>query len=169
MEEYSPAIKYIKCPLNVIADMFSRMGHREDPATVTVGKSPHSTKVSTIKYKIFHSFLDDPVIAECMLNLSDEECYLNLPNASAVDSPLDIQTINKKQKEYDKLIAQVEKHRNLYFKKKLDSHSIICYSKDREQRSANWQIALPTSLVKDAVKWFHIVTGHPGSNKLLLR
>ena len=40
VEEYSPTIKYIKGPLNVIADTFSRMGRKEeDPNVNTVGKS----------------------------------------------------------------------------------------------------------------------------------
>ena len=29
-------------------------------------------------------------------------------------------------------------------------------------------MALPTNMVKSIVKWFHIVTGHPGSKKLRL-
>ena len=117
MEEYNPTIKYIKGPLNVIADMFSSMGHREDPVTTTVGKSPESTKVSTIKYKQFHSFLDDPVISECMSKLPNEECHLNLPNTTVIYSRLDIQTIREKPKEDDKLIAWVNKHKGLYFKR----------------------------------------------------
>ena len=90
MEEYGPIIKYIKGLLNVIACTSSSMGCREDQATATAGKSPDITKVSTIKYKSVCSSLDVSAIAECMLNLPDEECYLNLPNKSAVASPLDI-------------------------------------------------------------------------------
>ena len=46
--------------------------------------------------KITISIMDDPDIAECFLTLPIEECYLNLPNASAVDSPLDMETISEK-------------------------------------------------------------------------
>ena len=99
VEEYSPTIKYIKGPLNVIADTFSRMGRKEDPNLNTVGKSTDNSTKSTIKYENFHSILDDPDIADCFLTLPSEECYLNLPNTSAVDSPLDMQTISEKQKE----------------------------------------------------------------------
>ena len=63
-EEYSPTIKYIKGPLNVIADTFSRMGRKEDPKLNTVGKSIDNGTKSTIKYKNFHSILDDPDISE---------------------------------------------------------------------------------------------------------
>ena len=169
VEEYSPTIKYIKGPLNVIADTFSRMGIKEDPNINTVGKSTNNGDAkSTIKYENFHSFLDDPDIAECFMTLPIEECYLNLPNVSAVDSPLDMETISEKQQEDTELLARMTKYKDLYFEKKLDGHKVICYSKDREQRQSTWRIALPKSMIKSTVKWFHIVTGHPGSKKLRL-
>ena len=72
------------------------MGRKEDPNLNTVGKSTDNVAKSTIKYENFHSILDDPDITEYFLTLSIEECYLNLPNNSAVDSPLDMQTIREK-------------------------------------------------------------------------
>ncbi len=110
--------------------------------------------------------MDDLDIADCFLTLPEEECYLNLPDDSAVDSPLDMQTTITKQKEDPELIARVKKHENLYFKRKLDDHEIICYSKDKGQRQTNWRIALPRSMIKSTVQWYHTVTGHPGSKKL---
>ena len=83
--------------MNVIADTFSHMGIKEDPSINTVRKSTNNEDAkSTIKYKHFHSILDDPDMAEYFLALPLEECFLNLPNSSAVDSPLDMQTISKK-------------------------------------------------------------------------
>ena len=73
------------------------MGCKEDLNLNTVGKSTDNVTKSTIKYKNFHSILNDPDIAECFLTLPIEECYLNLPNDGAVDSPLDMQTISEKQ------------------------------------------------------------------------
>ena len=46
-----------------------------------------------------------------------EECYLNLPDDNAVDSPLNMQTISEKQKEDTELIARMNKHKDLYFEK----------------------------------------------------
>ena len=109
------------------------MGTLEDPATTSVGKSPDNIS-STIKYENFYSFFDDADIADCMLNLPDEECYLNLRNDTAAESPLDMQTSSEKQLDDEKLIARVHKHNELYFKKKLDGHTIACYSKDIENR-----------------------------------
>ena len=96
IKEYSPIIKYIEGPLNVITDTLSRMGIKEDHNISTVGKSTNNEDAKNIiKYKNFHSILDDPDMAECFLALPLEECFLNLPNVSAVDSPLDIQTISE--------------------------------------------------------------------------
>ena len=57
-----------------------------------------------------------------------------LPNTSTVDSPLDVQTISEKQKEDMELVARVDKHKDLYVKKKLDGHKVVCYSKKRKQK-----------------------------------
>ena len=96
--------------------------------------------------------MNDPDIAECFLTLPIEEHYLNLPNDSTVDSPLDMQIINEKQKEDIELVARMNKHKDLYFEKKLDGHNVICYSKDREQRQTSWRIALPKSMIKSSVQ-----------------
>lgn len=72
-EAYSPMIEHIEAPLNVIIDNFSHMRHKEDPSLNTVGKSANNTHKSTIKYRNFHSILDDPDIADCFLTLPVEE------------------------------------------------------------------------------------------------
>ena len=41
------------------------MACKEDPNLNTVGKSTDNVTKITIKYKTFHSILDDPDIAEC--------------------------------------------------------------------------------------------------------
>ena len=121
-EEYGPTIKYIKDPVNVIDDTFSCMGCKEGLNLNTVGKRTDNVSKSTIKYENFYSILDDSDIAECLLTLPIEECYLNLPNDSAVDSPLDMQTISEEQKVDTELVACMNKHKDLYFEKKLDGH-----------------------------------------------
>ncbi len=172
VEEYSPTIHYIPGPLNVIADTFSRLGRHDDETQPSVGKnaqaSANSDDKSTITYENFHSIMDDQELAECFLALPDEECYLNLPNTGAVDSPLDIESIHDNQKDDAELLARAEKQSERYFKKKIGDFNIICYSKDIASRNSKWRIALPKKMVKTTIKWFHIVTGHPGSKKLRL-
>ena len=40
---------------------------------------------------------DDRELSECFQHLPAEECYLNLPEDSATDNPLDIEAIKKQQ------------------------------------------------------------------------
>ena len=75
------------------------MGCKEDPIISTVGKSTDNVNKSTTTYENFHSIMDDLDIAECFLTLLIEECYLNLHNYSAVDSPLDMKlSVKNKRK-----------------------------------------------------------------------
>ena len=55
-----------------------------------------------------------------------------------------------------------------YFEKLIDEFQIICYSKDSAERKTKWSIALPKTMLKSTITWFHTVTGHPGSKKLRL-
>ena len=76
----------IRIQSNFFANTFSHMGCKEDLNFTTVGKSTNDGDAkNTISYTHFHSILDDLDIAECVMSLSNEEWYLNLPNFSAVD------------------------------------------------------------------------------------
>ena len=81
-----------------------------------------------------------------------------MPNTSAVDSPLDIQTIHGSHQDDTELLARKEKQSRLYFENKIGEFKIICYANSSENRSTKWRIALPKNMVKSAVKRFHIVT-----------
>ncbi len=43
--------------------------------------------------------------------------------------------------------------------------NILCYTKPGDN-PANWKIALPEDLIKSTIKWYHQVTGYPGSKRL---
>ena len=130
VEEYSPTIEYIKGPLNVIADTFSRLGRQYDVTQPLVGKNTNNNVADNenrgnISYKKFYFSIDEPKLAECFLALPNKECYLNIPNTSAVDSPLDIQTIHENQIEDMKLLACKDKHSDYYLEKKIGEFQII--------------------------------------------
>ena len=79
-----------------------------------------------------------------------------------------MQTIHGKQLEDAELLASVAKHPNHYFNKTLNEQEIICYSKKPEDRDTLFKLALPANMIAETIEWFHIVTGHPGKNKLRL-
>jgi len=43
--------------------------------------------------------------------------------------------------------------------------NVLCYTKPGDN-PANWKVALPKELIGSTVKWYHQVTGHPGSKRL---
>ena len=191
VDEYGPELQYIEGPHNVIADTFSRLSHN-DVSSPLVGKKAVnvvSNSESDNKHdSSYSSLLDDRTIIDCLLNLlcissnkrrrkrdvnhsktsnsSIEHCYLNLPEDMVEDNPLDLENIKEKQDEDDKLTQSSVKHPNWYSRKTInDVEDILCYTKPGDN-AANWRIALPENLIVPTIKWYHRVTGHPGSKRL---
>jgi hypothetical protein len=91
VDEYGPTLHYIKGPSNVIADTFLRMPMKNTTLLTMVGKEESTTD----PLECHTSVTDDKDLMECMAYLPAEECYLNLPADSAVDNPLDMETIKE--------------------------------------------------------------------------
>ncbi len=47
-----------------------------------------------------------------------------------------------------------------------DVEDILCHTKPGDN-AANWKIELPEDLILPTIKWYHHVTGHPGSKIVL--
>ena len=108
----------------------------------------------------------DPELVECFLSLPWDKCYLNIPSTNAAESPLNMETIKEKQQEDTDLLRLSRKHPQRYLQKQVGKvRNVICYVKEGEDPEKKWRIALPHSMVKPAIKWFHTVTGHPESKK----
>ena len=101
----------------------------------------------------------------CLENHTDH-CYLNLPEDMMEDNPLDIENIKEKQDQDNDLQQSVTKHPEWYTRKNFHTVAdVLCYTKPGDH-PANWKIALPKELIGPTVKWYHQVTGHPGSKRL---
>ena len=61
------------------------------------------------------------------------------------------------------------KYPNNYIYKILNDYveDILCYVRDHDDPNTQRIIALPESMLKDTVKWLHIVMGHPGEKMLI--
>jgi hypothetical protein len=95
-----------------------------------------------------------------------EHCYLNLPEDMVEDNPLDLENIKEKQDEDNDLQQSLTKHPDWYSRKNInDVNDILCYTKPGDN-AANWKIVLPKDLILPTIRWYHQVTGHPGSKKL---
>ena len=182
LEEYSPTLHYIEGPKNVIADTFSRL-HRQDETPVLEGKNvhiaPNVTRRPSLKRKIsndtntmqdaYYSILEDKELVECFLALPNEECYLNLPFEEVTENPLNLENMREKQYADTELLSRKEKYPDRYITKQIGHvRDLICYVKPGEDRARQWKIALPKSMIKKTIKWFHLVTCHPGVKRLRL-
>jgi hypothetical protein len=84
----------------------------------------------------------------------------------AEDNPLDIVNIKEKEDEDNDLQQTATKHPEWYSRKTFDQITgVLCNTKPGDNPS-NWKTALPKVLIKPTVKWYHQVTGHPGSKRL---
>ncbi len=63
-------------------------------------------------------------------------------------------------------IQSTVKHPTWYSRKTInDVEDILCYPKPGDN-AANWRISLPEDLILPTIKWYHQVTGSPGSKRL---
>ena len=64
VDEYSPTLRYVEGPCNVIADTFSRLWHQDDTAAL-LGKKTITEDSELASYSLF----DDKEIFDCLVNL----------------------------------------------------------------------------------------------------
>jgi hypothetical protein len=84
----------------------------------------------------------------------------------AENNPLDIKNIKEKQDEDNDLQHIATKHPEWYSHKTFDQVTdILCYPKPGDN-PFNWKTALPKELISQTVKWYHKITGYPGSKRL---
>jgi hypothetical protein len=101
-----------------------------------------------------------------LCDINATHCYLNLRTDMEEDNPLYIENIKEKQDEDNDLQQTATKHPEWYSCKTFGQVTdVLCYTKPGDIPS-NWKIALPKELIKPTVKWYHQVTGHPGSKRL---
>ncbi len=76
----------------------------------------------------------------------------------------------KEQKDADNdLQHQATKYADRYVRKSISSiDNILCYVKPGDP-PVNWKIALPKPMLQPAIRWFHQITGHPGSKHLQMQ
>jgi hypothetical protein len=82
------------------------------------------------------------------------------------DNHLDLENIREGQDHDEKLMQSTFKYQEWYSCKTINKiEDSFCYTKP-DDKPANWKIALPEDLINPTIKWYHQVTGHPGSKRL---
>jgi hypothetical protein len=77
-----------------------------------------------------------------------------------------LENIKERQNHDEKLMQSTVKYPEWYICMTVnDVDDILCYIKPGDN-PANWKIALTEDFIKPTNKWYHQVTGHPGSKRL---
>ena len=182
MEEFGPKLEYIKGEKNFIADTLSRLSRKEDQdVSPIIGKNDApSSDINIESLESFYSIFDDSNTCHLFNEGLDEEsnlldfvkehdCFLNLPEINEGENPLDIENIKNLQDSDEELQKLKDKHPEIYFYKDINkTKNVLCYVRPGKDKDENWKIVLPKKLLNSTIKWFHIITGHSGWNRLYM-
>ena len=180
LEEFGPKLKYIQGEKNVVADTLSRLDRKENISPIVGKNDAPCSDIKDDALDNFYSVYDDSEIAEVFMagmnpkdNLSDlvkeHDCFLNLAETELDQHPLNLENIKELQDADEGLQKLKDKHPNLYFLKDINqTQNVLCYVRAGKDKDKSWKIVLPDKLLKSTIKWFHIVTGHSGWNRLYM-
>ena len=125
----------------------------------------HSSKVQPDLFPTLCSNEDCHVI-ECLLNMNQclmdtEECLLNIPSFQGMNNPLTmINIVNHQQVDYDLLERAAQDHR--YVICNVNGTDVMCHKEENE----DWRLCLPEGLIKESIKFYHLLLGHCGTQRL---
>jgi transposase InsO family protein len=157
LEEYGPTFHYIRGEDNTAADALSRLPFSEDLHSVQgfSPTKPSDALESEEREAFFSIIVDEPILLDC---------FVHLPDQQGVPFLLDYETIVAAQNQDPDLLQQTQA-RPLRFERRLlavDTH-VWCY---RAHPEGPWKIYLPTAMLHDVVRWYHLALGHCGISRL---
>ena len=195
LEDYHPTFKYVQGKDNVLADCFSRLPQMDKATEGKSSKKgklvafehlslpPPSDELDDEAYHL-QAAPDAAEIAEgmpCLFSccrdrvvtldeLKDEssffESFLNHPPLNVMQNPITMLNIQQHQFEDVALNDRrnLEPHR--FPIKYIQGRPLICYRLVPHAPESDWKIALPTSLIDETIRWYHLVLGHCGEQRL---
>ena len=93
------------------------------------------------------------------------DCLLNLPSLQQMNNPITMVNLRNHQQADEALLEHERRYPAFYRRKLIGESEIICAVLPNVGEN-EWKIFLPNSLVHDAIRWYHLVLGHPGSTRL---
>ena len=91
------------------------------------------------------------------------ECLLNLPLYQYNDNLLTLINIANQQQNDTYLIQNAQLDLVHFPVKIINNITIVCYREQLTMIDNEWRIVIPPSMIDDAVRWYHLVLGHSGS------
>jgi transposase InsO family protein len=161
LEEYNPIFHYIPGDKNLAADALSRLPFSErqtsDPGFFPEKPSDSTSHLATdLASDSFHSILtDDPVLLDC---------FVHLPDQYNVPFQMDYMTIAEAQVR-DAVLLQQSQAKPLQVQRRILAPGtyVYCYT---AAPGGQWKIYLPSTLLRDVVRWYHLALGHCGISRL---
>ena len=155
LEEYGATYVYIEGKANVLADAFSRLPRMDPP---TEGKGAVSKKAQTVdETSLFWSVADDDTLLDC---------FVNLPAATTCHNPHDMRLLQQRQFEDLQLMDKRQQQPNEFPIKFVQGIPVVCWKNGPNDPEHEWKICLPTSMLQDAARWYHLVLGHAGRKRM---
>ena len=97
---------------------------------------------------------------------SDMECFLNHPSANVMENPITVRNLQREQQWDAAIMRSYRTETDKYKKVDIQGKQLICYYPNTIQQAELFRIALPTALIKPAIRWYHYILGHCGSTRL---
>jgi transposase InsO family protein len=164
LEEYGPILHYIEGSKNLAADALSRLPFSErqtsdsgisDPGIFAEKPADILRQQSTRDDSFFSIVTDDPELLDC---------FVHLPDQHEIPFQMDYQTIAEAQVQ-DAVLLQQAQAKPLQVQRRLLAPGIhvYCYI---ATPGGQWKIYLPSSLLRNVVRWYHFALGHCGTSRL---
>ena len=64
------------------------------------------------------------------------------------------------------LMRAAEENPTIYINNAINGINIICRTAN-ESEEINWKICIPDSLIHEAIRWYHLILGNPGTTRLI--
>jgi hypothetical protein len=159
LEEYGPIFHHIKGDDNVMADALSRLPFSErqnHPQSFAEKLSDTRCQNQNQSADSFFSMATDE---DDLL-----DCFVHLPAQQDVPFQMDYHTIAQAQMQDAALLQQSQSQPLKVIQKLLAPNtSVYCYV---PSPGAPWKIYLPTGLLNNIVRWYHLALGHVGISRL---
>ena len=94
------------------------------------------------------------------------ESFLNHPTLEVMHNPITIPHIQTHQFEDLELNRRRETNPQNYPIKIIQDRPLICFRNDPTNHEGDWKIAIPQTLIDPIIRWYHLVLGHCGHNRL---
>jgi transposase InsO family protein len=171
LEEFAPTFHYIKGELNTLADALSRLpfSERQNNTSISQSQKPSDVARQRINEVVPANVQDSSLPGSYFSMAIDDDdlldCFVHLPGQQNIPFRMDYQTIAEAQAQDAALLQHAEKEPTKIGQQLLAPNvHVYCYV---PQPGAPWKIYLPTSLLTDIVRWYHLALGHAGISRLV--